>query len=512
MSTGFVRNGKWPPLFFTALIFYVFFFFVRLKNLEGQVKYQNRSISPQVELFSDMSNENPKTKFPIVLEDLGIKLSNKEEEENSNRTLGETDENKLKVSSIENEKSNDITLSDNKTTFPTILKETFSNENTYQYTIRNEREGKGPILVLGVPTVERLNGKKNYLASTIDSLVKFLPLHPDDDDFGSVYILVMNADTNSTDRENVNDSKNRKSNDEISAFDKVQGLYPTSTFPLIKYFQNPYNYVDPFHNASETDKRQNYGGSPNKPGFIVRKQTRDLASLYIYGHYFILNNIISSENKLEVMDKKQDFKSSTGNMDTKLGSDAPIIDKAETGKKSFYSKARSEERNIYFSILEDDMTLCENSWRVISDLLRKANFYHPDFLALRASYGMNGAFLRAKDLLFFGNYLLKHQSRRPPDHLLVEWFAGEKPESENYKGSRPHVAFKYNLYSHIGTHSSLRLSKHKDAAWPKCYSLLQEPTIFRVESFRVKECPNDDIWPCKEILKPMKKIEIPRQK
>ena len=73
---------------------------------------------------------------------------------------------------------------------------------------------------------------------------------------------------------------------------------------------------------------------------------------------------------------------------------------------------------------------------------------------------MNGIIMRNSngDLQAFANYLEQHQRRRPPDHLVVEWFAGEKPQSKRYRNDRQHMAFRYNLFDHLGKTSSLRTS------------------------------------------------------
>jgi len=69
------------------------------------------------------------------------------------------------------------------------------------------------------------------------------------------------------------------------------------------------------------------------------------------------------------------------------------------------SKGRAE----YYMFLEDDMIFCPHGFLAIHYLLTKAELYHPDWIAVRASYGMNGIFLHDKDIEPFADYLLEHQ-------------------------------------------------------------------------------------------------------
>jgi hypothetical protein len=278
---------------------------------------------------------------------------------------------------------------------------------------RSEGPGEGEEgawLVVGIPSFARPN-HVDYLEQSLDSILGQMPSDHRDPFSSRIKVLVMN-----------NYGPGHK------AFHRSRDKHAGS--PYVEFLTNDARLPDPMGDLRDA-------GSPNKPGFKVRKQTRDLVALL----------------------------------------------RAARG------------RGHYYLFLEDDMLLCPHGLLAIRYMISKAEIYHPDWISLRASFGMNGIFLHDHDVGPFADYLLEHQARRPPDHLVVEWFAGEKDQSARYRAARQHVSFRYNLFHHIGSISSLR--SEKQVAFPECYEPLGEPVLFSVEAFKPAECPNDDIWPCR---------------
>ncbi len=276
-------------------------------------------------------------------------------------------------------------------------------------------------LIIGIPTVPRTS--VDYLTPTVEAILQQLPDSIHDPFWGRVQVVVLNQ---------------RPNEHRIWEIVRDWVLKTEKGRVHFKFVENLHPYVD------ATPGRKDRGDA-NFPGYRVRHQTRDVASLVLH---------------------------------------EAVKDKSE-----------------YFLFMEDDLRLCNHGLTAIRYLIAKANLYNPGWIAIRVSYGMIGIFMRGgEDLTTFGNYLLKHQRRRPPDHLVVEWFAGEKPEAKEYKNGRPHVAFKYNLFDHIGAKSTLR--GKLSPAYPICYEPLIEPVLFEVEAFKPKLCPKNDIWPCKLKTKP----------
>lgn len=277
-------------------------------------------------------------------------------------------------------------------------------------------------LVIGIPTVARAHHEE-YLLEALESIAQQLPTDPDDLMYNQIIVNIVNMQVNA--------------NPEIrhTVYEQAKAKY--SHHPLSASFQfselrSDEILADPLPNRNS----KNDPGNANKPGFLVRRQTRNIVTV-------MRRNI---------------------------------------------NKAK------YYLFLEDDMKLCQNGFLAINYMLQKSSRYHPNWLAIRSSYGMNGIFMRNNDLEPFAKYLIDNQVRRPPDHLVVEWYAGESKVSAAYKGKRANIGFRYNLFDHLGVVSTLRAQK--SGSFPRCYELLAEPTVFKVEAYSPVDCPKDDIWPC----------------
>lgn len=144
--------------------------------------------------------------------------------------------------------------------------------------------------------------------------------------------------------------------------------------------------------------------------------------------------------------------------------------------------ALARHQPSYLVGMEDDFELCPNGLRSITYMIDRGTKLLGDWLLFRFSYGFNGFLTPGKDASTLASYLEKHQARRPPDHLLVEWFAGEKPESFAYKNGRPHACYRYNLLNHVGKVSTLRSQTSPN--YPVCYQPFTNLDLFDVEVFK----------------------------
>lgn len=152
-------------------------------------------------------------------------------------------------------------------------------------------------------------------------------------------------------------------------------------------------------------------------------------------------------------------------------------------------------RPEFYLFMEDDFLLCPQGLEATRYLLNRATLSHGDWLAIRASFGLNGILLHGKDLVPLATYLDKHQARRPPDHLTSEWLLGETAEAAAHKRERAHLAFRYNLLEHVGAVSTLRKAPPR-TKFPMCWRPLVAPVLFMAEAFKASACPADDVWPC----------------
>ncbi len=123
-------------------------------------------------------------------------------------------------------------------------------------------------------------------------------------------------------------------------------------------------------------------------------------------------------------------------------------------------------------MMEDDWLFCPHGLDSLRYFLSKAYQYDPRWLALRVSYGFNGVVVRQADLPALQRHLQVHFERRPPDHLLFEWFSGERDDTRALAAGRSYRIYRHNLFFHIGTKSTINQPSHRFI--PGCYALLYD--------------------------------------
>ena len=283
--------------------------------------------------------------------------------------------------------------------------------------------GEGAWLVIGFPTLPRVHPttkeEVDYVGPTVDALIRELGSSSGVWGGGRVVVAVMD---------------NTEEGGAHPALERAQGRVAAAGLEdSFVWLANPGGadpaLADPTPGARDP-------GSPNKPGWKVRKQTRDVAAL--------------------------------------IRAAAPL--------------------GSHFMFMEDDFELCPHGLSAVAYMTTKMEEYNGEYISIRASFGLAGIVMPSSDALVFAQYLLKHQARRPPDHLCSEWTGKETAEARDHVGDRVNGAFRWNILNHLGAVSTLRNSI--SVSYPRCYEFLGEPVLFEVEAFSPKACPEDDVWPC----------------
>ncbi|GAB4821608.1 hypothetical protein N2152v2_008654, partial [Parachlorella kessleri] len=220
----------------------------------------------------------------------------------------------------------------------------------------------------------------------------------------------------------------------------------------ISFLDNPGTVTDPAPDLPEPDDLNNPG---DRPGSQVRKQTCDVISLLRHA--------------------------------------APL--------------------SSYYLFMEDDFQVCPYALRALQYALTKASSapHLAHWIALRASYGMNGIVMRNEDLPALDDFLWQHITVKPPDLLWVEFLIRQPlPGSDHDTGRplsmadkpvpvgsrRPFVVYKYNLMAHLGTISSFAVRPDRPA-WPGCYASMNKVwSLQTVERFALRCRLLDDLSPC----------------
>ena len=199
-----------------------------------------------------------------------------------------------------------------------------------------------PFLIIGIPSMPRA---ADYLTGVLAAIDRQLVHDPSDPMFNSIQVWVMN-------------NVKKESGATFSAhpvFDQNKSLYTNRV---------EFRFLTNDHSLSDANPQDRDPGMADRPGWQVRKQTRDIVRLM----------------------------------------------------------QMAKEESQYYMAMEDDFELCPHTLRIIEHALRKAAAAQlttttpmQEFITMKFSYGFNGFLLHNNgDLIEFARYLIEHQARRPP--------------------------------------------------------------------------------------------------
>jgi hypothetical protein len=365
-----------------------------------------------------------------------------------------------------------------------------------------------PLLVIGIPSVRR-NGDADYVIRTVRYLRDQLrsphstKTHETGSDLLSspyplrVRILVLNNQRSSSTTSSSSSSSSTPS--EHVAFEQLlssecsngnaggpSSCETVQAGPHTVYAKKNGLVALARNGAPISEKLDELSANINIPSGRVRQQARDVMSLLdLAGELF----------GYEILDNEGGGGGSSGEGSLTRDGLLSTFDDVDVDDGRGKGKNKKPLRMFAYMFMEDDFRLCPQGFESIALALHRAKFSNTmNWNAIRISYGLNGAIIRGVDVPKLSSYYMKRYTHRPPDHLLVEWFAGETVESAVIKAQRPHLSFKYNLLEHFVHTSSLRVAT--SSYFPYCYQLMDGKVVFEVEAFKEAECNHDIIWPC----------------
>ncbi len=337
-------------------------------------------------------------------------------------------------------------------------------------------------MMIAIPTVHREG--QDYLNPTLAAILQQLPPDARHPLHGAVRIVV--ADNTHGDTQHV-------------AFEKAKAALSDPSHPhfgVVAFVRNPCPRSEAAH-----AKRH----SPNVAGPTVRQQTRDVIWL------------LHAVSVLAAGGSVADIpRAPPGSMAGEAAQPPPVQGTA-------FPQGAMHASHVL--LMEDDFRLCPHGLLALAHLTAKVasmpgvapmpaaqatvhwdtqgvqappavqTQHGAPWLLLRVCYGLNGAVLHTRDVPALAAYLASRLQARPPDHLLVEWFAGETQASAAYAGRRGHFTYRYNLLDHFGRQSSLRAAPQ--GTFGACYDPLDTGNLFEVEAWKPQECGHDDMQPCR---------------